>query len=1000
MSTPRTAIARHHVEWLGLIDVSGPFLTLPVLQRALPHGLDPDEPELARAIRARLEELSDDASLQHRWVRWVLEGVLGFPADLLLESSAIPPSCRHLVPEHGESLVPDIVVAEPADAAAAPSPRLLVAIWPPEQNLAARAIASAWGASPRERMAELCRASGVPLGLVTSGRAWTLVHARRGESVGYATWDAPLWLDERLTLRAFRTLLGAERFFAVALEDTPEALLMESANAQQEVTDQLGLQVRHAVQLLVDALDRADRDVGGQLLAEVPNRRLYEAAVAVMMRLVFCFFAEEQGLLRLEDPLYADAYAASTLREHLQAEADRQSEDALDKRATAWHRLLALFRAIHGGVQHENLRLPAYGGGLFDPDRFPFLEGRPEGTRWRETPARPIPISDRTVLHILDALQLLRLPGRRGGPAEAQRLSYRSLDVEQIGHVYEGLLDHDAVRTDNAALGLDGKLEPEISLTEIEDRRATEDDEAFVAWLAEQSGRTNKKVATALDAEPDPQHRARLRAACGNDDALLERVLPYHGLLRTDLRGNHVVYLPGAVYVTHARERRSSGTYYTPRALAEEVVRYALDPLAYRPGPAEDADRERWLLRPAGELLSLRVCDMAMGSGAFLVAACRYLSVRLLEAWDAFGEGTWTVQGQSATGAPGEQLVPADKQDRDVLARRLIADCCLFGVDRNAMAVDMAKLSLWLITLARDRPFSFLDHALREGDSLLGVTSLEQVRDLHLDPERGRRLHARLTGWTERMGPALERALELRRELESFPARDVRDAERKAALNTEAAAAVADVRLLADVVVGAAFMHGVGESVDIALGSVERDVRALLGHESTHDGRAVARRRLSAASREWLETPTPVGARRALHWPIEFPEVFAGGGFDAIVGNPPFQGGKKITGALGHAYRDYLVEWVATATRGTRRPCCVLLPARRAARSATAAWPDCSRRTHRTGRHTRGGARPAERTGLDDCAGGREPAVAWRCEPRGGTGVATARRMASGCGSG
>src|SRR5206468_7092383 len=114
-----------------------------------------------------------------------------------------------------------------------------------------------------------------------------------------------------------------------------------------------------------------------------------------------------------------------------------------------------------------------------------------------------------------------------------------------------------------------------------------------------------------------------------------------------------------------------------------------------------------------------------------------YLSERLLEAWDAEAR------------EPGDLIplpngrttpMPDDETDREILARRLVADRCLYGVDRNPMAVEMAKLSLWLITLAKDRPFTFVDHALRCGDSLLGVTSLAQVESFHLDATTGQQI--------------------------------------------------------------------------------------------------------------------------------------------------------------------------------------------------------------------------------------------------------------------
>ena len=306
-------------------------------------------------------------------------------------------------------------------------------------------------------MAELCRGTGVRLGLVTNGDLWTIVDAPVGGATGVATWDASLWMEERLTLDAFTTLLGVRRFFSVADSDTLEAMLSESANAEAEVTDQLGKQVRAAVELLVDAMSRENRDTGGgHLFDDLSTADVYEAAVTVMMRLVFLLSAEERGLFLLGDETYDSTYAVSTLRSQLEEEANTYGEEVIARRTDAWHRLLATFRMVFGGAQHENLRLPAYGGSLFDPDRFPFLEGRKTGQSLHSTVSNPLPIDNRTVLHILGALQILTFTDRHG-VKEARRLSFRALDVEQIGHVYEGLLDHSAVRNDEVAVGLWGQ---------------------------------------------------------------------------------------------------------------------------------------------------------------------------------------------------------------------------------------------------------------------------------------------------------------------------------------------------------------------------------------------------------------------------------------------------------------------------------------------------------------------------------------------------------------
>ena len=141
----------------------------------------------------------------------------------------------------------------------------------------------------------------------------------------------------------------------------------------------------------------------------------------------------------------------------------------------------------------------------------------------------------------------------------------------------------------------------------------------------------------------------------------------------------------------------------------------------------------------------LKVCDMAMGSGAFLVQACRYLSERLTEAWENEekkhpNEILITPEGGFSEGAPSERLIPADATERLAIARRIVADRCLYGVDINPMAVEMAKLSMWLITLDAKRPFTFLDHAFKCGDSMLGLSSFKQLEDFSMRPEASSRL--------------------------------------------------------------------------------------------------------------------------------------------------------------------------------------------------------------------------------------------------------------------
>jgi hypothetical protein len=958
------SIARHHAEWLSLVEASGPFISLQVLLEVFPGGLDAHDADLFRSLRAAYEEWLDyrsDPAIHRAWVNWVLTAQLEFPEAVLLSGQAVPPALKVTFSEHQLTLRPDWVVVDPDSR----QPRLLVQIVPPEQGLEKTYRNSRWKASPATGMMELLHATDVRLGLLTNGEQWMLVNAPRGESAGFISWYGNLWLEEKLTLRAFRSLLGVRRFFAVDAGETLADLLARSKDAQQEVTDQLGLQVRKAVEVLVQSLDRIDQDRQRTLLAGLPETALYQAALTVMMRLVFLFSAEERGLLLLGDPLYDQFYAVSTLRSQLRELADQAGEELLERRFDAWVRLLATFRAVHGGIHHDALQLPAYGGQLFDPDRFPFLEGRATGTHWRDTPATPIPINNRTVLHLLEALQLLQI--KVGGTVEPRKLSFRALDIEQIGHVYEGLLDHTAVRAEATILGLEGtkNKEPEVALEELE-RLHAKGEEDLLAFLKAETGRSLSALKKRIpDPHPsplpegegtgsdlpspsgrgaggegvrgtgikgpdlDPHDRNLFLIACNNDPDLFQRVLPWAELMRRDTFGQPIVIPAGSVFVTQGTDRRETGTHYTPKSLTEEIVKYTLEPLIYD-GVAEGKPKEEWRLKSAAELLALKVCDMAMGSGAFLVQVCRFLSERLVEAWEEAerlhpGQVVVAPEGTLSASRPEECPIPKDADERLAVARRIVADRCLYGVDKNPMAVEMAKLSLWLITLQKNRPFTFLDHALRCGDSLLGVTSREQIEFLHLNPDNEA---VQLRTVSEIWRPLLAQAIAKRKELESFTVNDIQDLARKEALQAEAEELTRNIKIAADYLIGEALAQA-GKTGNLKvedLGVLSGLVTNALEKPDERE-RENKLRQIREKAQRMLNAGKPEGqpAREPFHWALEFPEVFleenAPKGFSAIVGNPPFQGGQKITGTAGTDYRDFIVEHIAQGRRGSADLC-------------------------------------------------------------------------------
>lgn len=884
--------ARHHADWLSLLEVSGPFVSLPVLQRVFPQGLEAREPAQAKQLRVAYEAWQDNPSApgqQRAWVQHVLTALLGYPTSQITEGQTLPAGLEATVPEQGETLRPDFALVGPSGTASAGQVQLLISSYPAEQKLDKPVLGKHWKATPATRMMELLHGANVPLGLVTNGEQWMLVYAPRGETTGYASWYGALWLDEPITLRAFQSLLGVRRFFGVAADSTLLALLNDSANDQQEVTDQLGYQVREAVEVLVQSFDAIHQESPDSALQGIGPATVYDAALTTMMRLVFMFSAEERGLLHLGKPLYDDNYAVSTLQEQLQEVADHNGEEVLERRYDAWARLLATFRAVHGGIQHQDLPMQAYGGSLFDPDRYPFLEGRAPGSHWDNTSADPLPVNNRVVLHLLNSLQRLRM--KTGGAAETRRVSFRALGVEQIGHVYEGLLDHTAQRAIGVVLGLRGtrNKESEIPLATLEQRLAQGED-LLLEYLKEETGRSLSALRKDLhNPEALPEHKLLL--VCQHDETLLARLRPFAGLIRQDSFERPWVVLPGSVFVTAGNTRRSTGTHYTPPSLTEPIVRYTLEPLVYL-GPAEGKPKAQWQLKPPKDILALKVCDMAMGSGAFLVQVCRYLAERLVEAWENEekshpGQVLITPDGQFSSAAPSERLLPLEAAERIAIARRVVADRCLYGVDINPMAVEMAKLSMWLITVDKNRPFSFLDHAFKCGDSLLGIAASSDLDWFYIDASTGQQ---RLGGYSGLMAQLAA----LRTQLEALPSETPADIAHKAALHEEAQALGWQLRILADTLSAGRLLHAQPKALAAYL-----DAAALSDVGS-----------LQANAQQTLRHHRP------LHWPLEFAEVTADGGFHAFVGNPPFIGGKKISGALGSDYREQLVSYLAGGVKG------------------------------------------------------------------------------------
>lgn len=863
------------ITWLNLVDTVGPFLAGTVLQQIFPQGLEKIETPRRQRLRSAYEEWQeaiDEADgqlsdIHSAWVRMVFEEALEFDDEVLVSDDDMP---IYSPDGHDIEYSPDHVLRSQAG-----KNLLFVSVYAPGMRLD-QPISKDWVAAPIERMKLLCRSQNVRVGLITNGEQWALINAPADNTTGHTIWHARLWWQEPVTFKAFVSLLGMRRFFGPA-EDSIDQLLDRSLAEHNEVTDTLGEQVHRAVELLIQSLGRSDDDRNGELLKGIPPAELYNAGLTVMMRLVFLLCAEERELLLLGDPVYDQNYAVSTLRAKLRDDADQHGEEVLERRYDAWSRLLTVFRGVYGGFEHESMRMPAMGGSLFDPDRFAFLEGRTKGTSWKDTAAVPLPIDNRTVMLLLRSLQVLE---HRGG---ARQLSFRGLDVEQIGHVYEGLLEYKVERVSVLTMGLIGSSKVTRPAIGLEDLEALMDAGVSKAAgeLVNVTGRSKAALTKALKKETEASDLPPLVHACGGDEDLARRMQPFTALLRTDSWGVPLVYKAGSFAVTLGAGRRESGSHYTPKALTEPIVATSLRPILEAMGNQPTAE----------QLLALKVCDPAMGSGAFLVEVCRQLGAHVVEAWTrAEAQGNHITIDGAVVDAPGDaEMLSAELADRLVTARRLVTERCLYGVDKNPMAVDLAKLSLWLVTMAKNRPFGFLDHKLKCGDSLVGLTKA-QIQAF--DWKEQKRDQGPLF---EGIQHTLDEANQWRRAIGDFGEFDYSE---KQKVYSESENTLKGARIVGDMCI-AAFFNGQKDNA-----------REELRKQYRNQVEAWQANPASLSELEGIVEELRAGERPVppMHWEIEFPEVFErkNPGFDVMVGNPPFLGGTKISTVLGTNYRDWI----------------------------------------------------------------------------------------------
>jgi hypothetical protein len=839
---------RAHHEWLGFLQPVGLAVSPPALlatQTYVQRNIIPEQQILLGLVHKEKIAIGPDGDKEEQpfipdFPEFCIQFLGWRPTDIagMEGSPEIPESLRIALPDYGETLSPDFAVPDPDQ----PDNWVLLAQKLPKGtdfDSATKKDDRHWHATPQARFERLLRETKVPIGLLFNSTQIRLVYALSGESAGYLTFPVKAMCEVagRPIVSALHMLLSAERLFTLETSRRLPAILREGRKYQNEVSTALAEQVLAALNELLRGFQAANEAAKNELLGEVlasdPNH-VYGGLLTSLMRLVFVLYAEDRGLLPA-DPIYVNSYSVEGLFERLREDASRYP-DNMDQRYGAWAQLLTLFRLVYDGAKHGAMRLPARQGKLFDPDAYPFLEGRPYHSK-REVGQRlqPPRISDGVIYRVLTNLLLL----------DGEQLSYRAFDVEQIGSVYEAMMGYALLVATGPSVG----LRPDNVVVNLDDLLLTDAD-SRQKWLREIAG--CDLTGQALEQMKLAKKMEDLLSALGKK---ISGLTPY-------------VVPKGGMFLQPTDERRRSGSDYTPRSLTEPIVRMTLRPLFERLGEHPKPE----------QILDLKICDPAMGSGAFLVEACRFLGEKLVEAWSHYKE---------------LPAIPPD-EDPSLYARRLIAQRCLYGVDVNPFATDLSKLSLWLATLAKDHPFTFLDHALRYGDSLVGFSRL-QIGQFHWDVSRS---HERVLG-QEHLEKAIDRVTAYRKEILEMTEDNVASILLKQQKLGLADQSLESVRRAGDLLVAAFFNASNDKERDKLRGNY-RDLFLSASRGNLADLQEETKVVGDLCSSKLPVTP--------FHWEIEFPEVFGreNPGFDAFVGNPPFGGKNTAINSHRAGYLPYL----------------------------------------------------------------------------------------------
>ena len=821
------------------------------------------------------------------------------------------------------------------------------------------------------QVVEYLRRRRIPLGLLTNGREWRLVFAD-ADNLAWVEWAADRWLEgDSLThtLGLLRLILSPASLAPPASSARPGkdgdrgispllAAIRQTRRGQARLSKELGERVRACVELLL----QARRPVLEASWNEAEGKSVYDAACHFIMRLVVVLFAEARELLPVDSPIYHHAYGLRGLLEAL----GRAGADRRKSRTSAWPRLLALFRLLHQGSLHPQLIVTSYGGDLF-------RAGDEAGDAIQRAlallEAVAEPPDDETVYRMLVLLTRTTERVREGNVTRvvAAPVDFTELTSEYIGILYEGLLDYELHRVgsepivflglgDQPALPLD-RLEAmtdkqlaslvekakvkraetsEDDGGEGEEEDADAEDEADEEAEGAEAGDDAAAVLEELvagDVRAEAMKRAlawaeraavagklvkarppKKKGAAGAADAAYQAELARAAqavIAREEVEPGKwrlMVKLSGELYLVRwGGTRKGAGTFYTRPQLTLPTVRRTLEPLL------SGLDGR---VRSPEDLLALKVCDPAMGSGSFLVAALRVLTEAVVRSLHEHGRivrrgdaGASPTNGSELVRIECELLPDADRDQADerveAIVRRAVVEHCLYGVDLDPLAVELARVSLWVETLDRRLPFTFLDHKLRCGDALVG-TWLDRFRDYPLlawwrqsPDEKWRGVTHEGDVWAKQLKELRTSIVEEQRKVIAgelrLPFAGTSDDELKAAIERVRELYRRLRRVPASQPDKRAEIWRTQVAVDPAIARVREafDTWCALWFWPLE--------KLDEAPRPLdLLAPTEPAkqivralraAKRFFHWELEFPDVFTekGAGFDAIVANPPWE---------------------------------------------------------------------------------------------------------------